>query len=260
MIVFKLLKYKFATNDNQSMKFSSILSLGVHIIFMILIVFSISCVSDDETAVEDTNDTYLDYRIIYNSDIDQTLVAAIFRKNNPLGDEVILTLDESLTFNGHPLEYEEAIPEYDFEPVPGYIKRFDGRMVSGEFVFTSSEGITYKNALVPTNTIDFESSFVSFSKNEDLIITWEGEALQENESVIIFIGIVDEGVLVGGSVDTEGADSFIITKDELVNFPLGTWPAEIQRTTYNGLLEETRAGGRIVTKFNGRMVDLEVTD
>lgn len=219
----------------------------------ILTIGSVISCNSDETIVEDTNDTYLDYEVLHDSDANQTTVSARFTNGIVTGSEVILQENESVTFDGDLLQYDEANSEYK--------KSYEGRIMEGDFVFTSAEGKVYTNSMVDYETIGFPSDFTSFSKSEGLTLVWDGAILEINEHVEVGIGDPAQGSWAGDVFDGEGLSSFQFTPEGLTTLDLGTWPAKMIRAKFiftNGA-GTTRAGSRIFHKYQST-IQVEVTE
>ncbi|MEM7298265.1 MAG: hypothetical protein AAF391_08375, partial [Bacteroidota bacterium] len=169
------------------------------VLAILIVAASVSCSSDD-TIVADTNDTYLDYQVFYDSDLNQTTVTAGFSNGTLLGNEIILSDEESIAFAGDALLYDETQSKY--------VRNYEGRVVEGDFVFTSSEGKVYTNSLSDYESIAFPDNFSTFSKSEDLAINWVGTSLEIGEHVEVGIGDPEQGSWAGDLFDGEGTSSF----------------------------------------------------
>lgn len=231
------------------------LNIFIASVSIFLALLLISCESDDAPDF-DTNENFLTYHVLYNSDLNTTTITAEFRKLDPLGSNLELDSDESITFEGDELVFDPNSISYS--------KTYNGLVSEGDFVYSSSEGRIYMSTLVEYQSIDFPSTFSSISKSQGATIEWVGNNLGQYESLLVVIGDYEEGEEIGSFHNELGSSSVEVDGVILEVLALGTQPAYIQRNRVVFLTNEsgeaTIVGGRIVAEYRSSTIQVEVVD
>ncbi|MEO9483726.1 MAG: hypothetical protein ABJG47_09790 [Ekhidna sp.] len=214
-------------------------------------VLMISCTSDDGPDF-DTNTNFLDYLVFYDSDLNSTIITAEFKKTDVFGSNITLEKNESITFRGEELTYDESKVLYS--------KEYAGLITSGDIVYTSSEGKVYTSSLVEYQSVDFSQAISSFSKSNGLVISWTGEPLVEREFIEFLIGVPEQNNFAGLVLEEEGTADLVLKSEDMAGLTSGTWPAYLQRGQLTYPPDLTSVGGRIVTKYRSKTIEIEVTE
>ncbi len=222
---------------------------------IMLLAILLSCESDEAPDI-DTNDNFVSYFFFYDSDLDRTTITAEIKKLNVLNDNFQLESDETVTFNGDKLMFDEQSISYS--------RSYEGLVKEGDFVYTSSEGRVYSAPLLSYQSIALPNDFSTLSQSEGATIEWEGNALAEFESLIIVIGEYEEGQELGTFYDELGSESVDLGGVALEILPLGLQPAYIQRNKVKFLSsddgEAPIVGGRIVVEYRSKTIQVELVE
>lgn len=216
-----------------------------------IVVLGLSSCSDDVPEF-DRNTNFLDYLVLYDSDLDKTIITAEFKKEGVLGSNLILEEDETITFRGLELVFDESEILYR--------RDYDGLITSGDFVYTSSEGKIYTSSLGVYQSIDFAQPISSFSKSNDLVIGWEGEPLVEGEFIEFLIGLREQNNFAGTVYEGPGAADVVLRSEDMAGLTSGTWPAYLQRGHQIFQTDVTSVGGRIASKYRSATKEIIVTE
>ncbi|WP_462251604.1 hypothetical protein [Ekhidna sp.] len=234
------------------MKLSSIKTFTYSILLLTIVL---SCESDDGPNF-DTNDNFVSYFFFYDSDLDRTTITAEIKKLNVLNDNFQLESDETVTFNGDELMFDEQSVSYS--------RSYEGLIKEGDFVYSSSEGRVYSAALLSYQSIEFPNDFATLSKSEGATVEWVGNGLEEFESLIVVIGEYEEGQELGTFHDELGSESVDLARVTLEILPLGFQPAYIQRNKVKFLSNEEGeapiVGGRIVVEYRSKTIQVELVE
>lgn len=188
------------------------------------------------------------YYCEYDKTADQTKVMAEFRDGGPLGNDVILYSPSGITFNGEKMNYS-AIP-YDLLYHHYGLPTFTGELNNGVYIFTDKNGKTYTNS-VNFNSIapiEFPVAFDTISKSADLVLSWIGAPVAENETVEL--SIIADTTNAFGEASILGSTFVTIPKSSLAVLTNGIQSVSIYRKIETDLQAATSKGGQIVQVYS----------
>ena len=225
--------------------FSQFLMLSVSLLMF-------SCTPEDSNDVNQDR-IYTDYEVFYNSNTDKTWVVAKFKFGNAVGTILDLKDDAFVTFNGDTLPYNIFFG--------GHQKEYAGRITTGSFSYTNTEGTVFVNSIPAVDTIAFPNDLDTLDKSSAYTISWGGSALAADEKVAIFIGTNwtwgDDALLYQ---ELDGATDIVIGLTQLANLSVGPATCYMDRSKEVALNQGTSAGGAIRQKFRARNVNIQVVE
>jgi len=212
---------------------------GILAVFAFLSV--LAC--EEEFAFNVNQDSiYTDYELFYDSDQDITRALVKFRFGGPSG--TILDLGDSgqVNFNGDKLPFSSVWT--------GHIKEYPGKIESGTFEYTNTNGTTYINQTPVFETADIPASFDTLSKSSSTNLIWQGSSLSANQAIALFLGsqstVFEDALFV---VSSEGTNSITLSKEAVGSIANGATGAILDRQTEIEISEGTSKGGVIRSKY-----------
>lgn len=220
------------------------MNLKLIFIFSILSLSLIGCgsteiVTSDKISADVIHQSYT---VTYNPTNDQTLVRAQFRVGGSTGTTIELVSPSQIEHSSLDLEGKNLV---GFGQV--YQNSTDGFVPSHTFQFTDPDGTLFENSL-SLKTIDFPDGFENsvISRDEDLVLTWDGDAISENERVRVIL--VSENAASSAQVfveSEEGKTNIRIPSVELLRLPAGGTQIDLERSLIIHELEQGQeVGGR----------------
>ncbi|MGV6862054.1 MAG: hypothetical protein ACWA41_09795 [Putridiphycobacter sp.] len=207
----------------------------------------VACQKEDSSDVNQDK-IYCDYELFYNKNSDKTHAVAKFKFGGPTGTILELTdsTSASVTFNGDVLPYE---PLY-----AGHHKEYAGKLTTGTFVYTNTEGTVFTNTVPTGDTIAFPAGFDTITKSSAQTLTWVGNALVANERASFYIGTPSWGEDALFSQDDLGATDMVLGVTQKSNLTLGSATLVMDRVMATDITEGTSEGGRIRYRYRGSNV------
>lgn len=217
-------------------------------------LFFSSCAPEDSTDVNQDR-IYTVYELFYNSNTDKTQVTARFRFGNATGTILELkgSSGESVTFEGDPLPYNAL--------ASGHYKEVAGRLASGEFVYTDSDGKTYTNTVPAGDTVAFPSDFDTVFRSKAQTLKWEGSVLGSNEYVGVFIGTAwtwGQDALFAQVL--KGTDEIVMGVKNKANLNPGPATAFMDRVGEQSASQTSSAGGVVRYRYRAKNKTVLVVD
>jgi hypothetical protein len=229
------------------------------IILTLAVVLGIFCAcqkNDQKTDPEEEKDnTYTEYILFYDKNIDSTIVTARLRFGSSTGGEITeLGPNASVQFNGEVLTYSQI--QY------GHTKTYAGKISSGTFTYTNKYGEVFNNDTPAMDTMAHPSNLDTIVKSQPFIYTWIGKPINDNE--IIYMRIYNQPGYLGLSGEisvaayTTGDLGIEIGNTILQLLTEGTSTLHGFRLNEEEVNEGTEAGGVIKTMFRPTNIDIEV--
>lgn len=193
----------------------------------------ISCESESSSSVDQSR-IFTGYELFYNQNTDKTYARAQFRFGNALGTTLELGDPSTVSFNGQELGWKPLLAYYELE--------LTGFENTGTFAFTDTEGISYQNT-VQINEIDYPANLTAIDRSSSFELTWDGDALAADESVILTANGENEGDARVFATDTDGATSIILGLNLLSQIGAGPGTLWMDRTFEPTIQDAPSAGG-----------------
>lgn len=207
-----------------------------------------SCEKQPSDAV-DQDRIRTDYELFYDKNTDKTTAVAAFKFGQSItGTQLELSAPAEVRFNNDLLTFNRVLGRYE--------KEYNGFIATGTFTYKDTKGKTLVNTVPAIKPIDFPASptVLSISKAQEYNITWQGDALAQNEGV---------GVLVASLVFTEttlNATRVRMTSAQLQPAAIGAHIAFMDRWTLSQLQQQTSNGGSITSKYRAKNKNVEITN
>lgn len=217
-------------------------TIKITLIACFFALFMSACFTEDSVDVNQDK-IFSEYELFYDSNQDITYAKAKFKFSNATGTTFELSSPSTVSFNGQKFTYDETFDYYE--------KQFTGYIAQGNFLFKDAEGKEYSNS-VSLSSAEFPS-INSISKNSSYEMSWNGPALQAQESVaVILLG------KNGGSqlVMTEGAGktSILFPKNQLEQIESGEMDLIMDRAKNVELQQKNSAGGTLIAKYRAKNI------
>lgn len=201
--------------------------------------FATSCTKEDSNDVNQDK-IWTEYEMFYNKNDDKTHVIARYRFGGSTGTLLELTdsTGAKVTFNGTQMPYSAIWSAHHLE--------FAGRLTSGMFSYTNTNGTVYNNA-IPANadTIAFPAGFDTIVKSQAETFTWGGNPLAPDERVGIFVGSWGWANDALFYTDADGATNLIFGVQAKNSLALGQATVYMDRTLLSNYISGTSKGGVI---------------
>lgn len=176
--------------------------------FIILIGFALfftACESEEADDMRSPDDLYASYFLFYNVKENTTQAYVAFCTGGECaGNEVELSQNESITFNGEPLLYENN----------EYVKKLDGLVNTGTFVWKTADGRTFTNQ-VQLEPIAFLPDLDTINRSENLELSWNGKPVQSAEVIFLSFPYILNNDGFTATINTEGAQKLMVPSSEL---------------------------------------------
>lgn len=216
---------------------------------MILIAVAALCAAVIFTACnrEDSSNVNQDtiwawYRIEYDANSDITYARATFRFSNFSGTKLELAENASITFNGEPLVWQNAIAYYE--------KEYAGLVQSGTFVYTDNDGSVFSNSVLMPGEIGFPADLDSLSIGSAFNLNWTGDALQDGERVDLTLsGDNTTGILQFFTTTGEGETGIVLGANQLGNLGTGITTMFMDKVYTEADMQTTSAGGLLEARY-----------
>lgn len=225
----------------------------IYLLFAAGLLFN-SCNKEDSNDVNQDK-IWTEYILFYNLNEDKTHAIARFRFGGPTGTLLELTdsTDAKVTFDGSTMPYAPLWGAHHLE--------FAGNVTSGTFVYTNTEGTQFTNSIpAGGESINFPVGFDTINKSQAQTLAWDGVALNPDEHVSVFVGSWTWGDDALFFQDQDGATEIIMGVNAMSNLALGTSTVYMDRVLQKSLSEGTSEGGRILYKYRGTNVQVQVIE
>jgi len=218
----------------------------VSLFFLLVIIAGIathltSCKSEPSSDVNQDK-IYTEYELYYDANQDKTYARAWFKFSNITGTLLELASPSEVTFNGDVLTFNSTLAYYE--------KEYAGKISSGTFVWTDTQGITKTNSISMT-TIDYPAVMPdTIPQDNSYALFWVGDSLSANHHVILTVTAqINESTLQIFYQDDLNSKSIILAKNKLQLLPVGGIHLYMDRTYSPALTQQTTAGGTIKGRY-----------
>jgi hypothetical protein len=198
-----------------------------------------SCTSESSDSVNQDR-IYTVYELFYNANEDKTFARATFFFSNELGTRLELSDPSMVTFDGDELTFNRVLAYYERE--------YAGFVSSGTFEWTDTEENVYQNS-IEVRTIDYAGTIDTIDRSSSYELSWEGDALTEDELVTVTINGENEGDARVFTNNDIGSSSIILAKNILEQVGAGPGTIFMDRSYTPELLDATDAGGRRTGRY-----------
>lgn len=199
-------------------------------------IFLVSCAREDSDSV-DQDKIFTEYSIFYNENQDITYARAKFKFSNVSGTALELSDSSSVTFNGTELAWKPGLAYYEYE--------IAGRLDSGTFVWTDTEGTSYTNSF-GLHEVNYPTNFDTVSTQASYTFAWLGDAIMDNESIALIMDGLYENDLKIFSENGVGATSMVLGVNHLSDIAVGEASCFLDRY-YNPAIQEAPSAGGLLT-------------
>lgn len=166
---------------------------------------------------------------------------------NRVSDDRIVLSAGNVQFDGEPLSRFDYMQQL----------WLDGKVSTGDFVYTNAEGTVYRAALPPLREALIPDELPPVvPMDQPFEVTWDGPPLEEGERLEITMSkrerpAGDPGRQVDLTVDTPGTTSVVFSPEELEVVGVGTTVIIIRRVSYYWLEDSGPGGGQLgMTTFD----------
>ena len=212
--------------------------------FLLALSFlNVGCVTEESSNVNQDR-IYTSYELFYDTNEDKTYAKAQFKFGNAGGTLLKLSGNSGVKFNGETLVYDEGVATYQ--------KQLAGKVMSGTFVWTDTNGKNFTNSIT-LNSIGFPPAVTEISRSGAFELSWVGTALEAKETVTATVFYSSNGGPPQVAVQSsQGSQSVTFGKNQLEALNAGNISISMDRSKSPDLAEKTAAGGIIVGKFRSQ--------
>lgn len=226
------------------------------VIQVVLVGFLLSLIGLSACHREDSEDANQDriytlYELMYDANEDETTIRATFRLGGPLDSKLTLSEGSSVTFNGEEMSLNGFYAYYQ--------TKLTGEVLEGTFVFTDLNGTSYTND-ISISSIDFPADMPDIVKSEAYTFDWIGNTVQDNEEVTFSIDGPQESDTYNETENQIGAGTMELTQYKTNSFSTGASILSIERSYETENLSAPSVGGKIITKYTGTKVGMNVQE
>jgi hypothetical protein len=219
---------------------------NVSVFFLLIILTGLlthltSCKSEPSSDVNQDK-IYTEYELFYDANQDKTYARAWFKFSNITGTLLELASPSKVTFNGDVLTFNSTLAYYE--------KEYAGKISSGTFVWTNTDGVSKTNSISMT-TIDYPTTGLdTIHQDSSYELHWVGDSLSANQHVILTVTAqINESTLQIFSQDDINSKSIILAKNQLQLLPVGGIHLYMDRSYTPSLTQLTTAGGTIKGRY-----------
>lgn len=218
----------------------------ISLIFPCLIGVLLSC-SKEETDSISQNSISTTYEFSYSGSSNSTTIGVKFSAEETSFLE--LSQPASVSFN------EDILIMNDQSRV--YKNTYNGFVDAGTCIYKDLDDNVFTNP-VTLKSIDLPYTD-TIHKSLDYNFEWVGEAVSENETVVVTI--YSESFHQEFSTNVVGATNLILPATQLQNLTSGEADLVVNRDfTFNSLVEGTGAGGKIITRYTPAIVSIIINN
>jgi len=199
-----------------------------------------SCKKEDSDDVNQDK-IYAEYELFYDQNQDKTYASAVFKFSNALGTNLQLTSPSEVRFGTDVIPFDAAFAYYR--------KEYSGKINSGTFKFTDTEGTAYTNTVYLADTLA-NPAIDSISKSVSYTYTWLGSSVAANNTVGLTLSNVASPLNAKYFLQyTTGANNLVLGAADLNYLPNGPTTCHLERTIETVAPSVTSAGGKIRGKY-----------
>ncbi len=210
---------------------------ALNLLLAVVLILIFSCEKNDSG---DENAIHSTYELSYNKTTDQTLVSAIFRIGEDVNTSFELEDPAFSTFNGDILPYNVYTKAHE--------KKYAGKIGSGTFLYSDSEGHTYSNTSPEIDTIGIPGNRQINNNSVDYKFRWSGSPIAENETIKLKVELNGRTNDYGASAI--GSTEITIPFEHIIHMCCGSAKFTISRVyTKLSLGDSTPGGGVMIVKY-----------
>lgn len=220
---------------------------GIVVLF-IAVTFT-SCANEDSSGVNQDR-IYAEYELFYDANTDKTYASAIFRFGHASGTQLELTAPSEVKFNGDVIPFDGTFSYYR--------KEYAGRITTGTFVFTDTDGNSFTNTVSSTRTIAFPAGLDTIHNTSSYSLTWIGDSIVQDERVDVWM---DGPLQNNAEFFTQylvNTNSIVLAANKLQALGLGTTTCTMERIWEQNAVGVTGAGGKVRTKYKAVNLAIQV--
>lgn len=222
-------------------------------IFAFTAVFFTQCASTDVADSKDVSQSkiYQSYSVSYDDENQDYYAEALYRFGGSGGTTLTLSEPSRILLNGTTMTGNNFA-------LRGYVynSRLEKNIYSLKFEFINTEGKSYINNIIidPIIRVIIPDSF---SKTNQLEVSWEGNPIRPKEKFTIRIN-GNGSTFLSEDCSVTGAKSFTIPAEKLATLGLGTANFQIIRNYSSVLMQGTELGGNINLSFFSKKAIVKV--
>jgi hypothetical protein len=202
-----------------------------------LILWS-SCGKDGENVLDLEKDIYQDLKVEYYVEGNSMIAYAGFKETDENGDQIELTGDAEINFNGYSFSQFENQRAYFYSWNASGI--YDINFLLKKTLTKFTQNYIRK---ADTSSIEIQSSTESFNITKDTVIAWDGKKVNAYETVALFFK-QGSNATTRINVTTNNADSISIPKSIFSGFVADSADLFITRSKFiNSITDSDGAGG-----------------
>ncbi len=211
-------------------------------IFILLLgTVAISSCKKEVSNKVDQSKIWTNYELYYNQSSDRTFATATFQFSNSGGSILELSEPSEVTFNDQPMSFNTETGTYNME--------FGGFLTTGDFDWVDTDGNAYSNTAVIHDIAFGTLEDTIYKSDGDAVFTWDGDALAEDESVVLEMVGSDGSFTQRFSSDTVGATTIRLDSMSLSLITSGDVTLNLELLYTPDLQEETERGGRLAGRY-----------
>jgi hypothetical protein len=204
----------------------------------VLAFFLIGCSKDGENVLDLEKDFYQDLKVEYYIEENSMIAYAGFKETDENGDQIELTGDAEINFNGYSFS--------EFENQRAYFYSWNAAgLYDINFLFKKTLSKFTQNYIrkADTSSIAIQSTTTSFNLSKDTVIAWEGEKVNAYETVALFFK-QGSNATTRINVTAFNADSISVPKSVFSGFVADSADLFITRSKLiNSISDSDGAGG-----------------
>lgn len=225
--------------------------IQVVLVGFLLSLIGLSACHREDSADANQDRIYTLYELTYDANEDETTVRATFRLGGPFDSKLTLSEGSSITFNGEEISLNGIYAYYQ--------TKLTGEVLEGTFVFTDLNGTSYTND-VSISSIDFPEDMPNIVKGEAYTFDWIGNTVEDNEEVVFSIDGPQDSDTYSETENQIGAGTMELTQYKTNSFSTGASILSIERSYETENLSAPSVGGKIITKYAGTKVGMNVQE
>ena len=191
------------------------------------------------------------YSAQYDAATQRLTATVTFQKDNESGEFIKLSSDSYVFFN------QDAMKQMSDKERPCYYF-FEKTDVTEcpetvQFNYANDEGIIFANQL---KIKSIQINDLNLNKNQDNLLKYKGVALDEDETISLFLTKEDKQYEILPEVDEN--NQLIINVSMLQDLKSGSYEGHLQRTSYSTSVKAMDRGGNAVTTYYSKKYNITI--
>jgi len=215
---------------------------------LIVVLFFSSC-KREESLTTDQNRIYSEYNYTYDANSNKTIAEAEFRIGNSTGKKLELSYPATVRFNGEALSWRRLAGNYSLTSyaAPG----------NGTFKYQDTDEQVYQNEASLQKSVELPFGLTSINKKSDFFLPWNGDPVKAGETIEVTI---KAGTTKRFRANIAGSTYITLDRNSLIGLVPGQAKIEIERVQIMPVAQGTFAGGRMISTYKGRTVNITITE